>query len=529
MNPWQNAKTRYGVSFLIVVFFFIPCALLVYPWFDYMDGCEHAAAVRELTYSFSNPQNPYLNLPGNTSPRYVPSILLMAGVQKVFNLELFTLLGFSSVVSFIVLGVGVYLFTREYFEDTHQPLYSLLCLLFLWGKGWDGANAYMFSALVVNAYYPSIVSFIASFFALYALLKYLKQHALIYYGIFLFLSILIFLNHPVTGLLFFIMAFLIIVAEGYACVKTFALFLAAPFTAAIVAGIWPYYPFFNGALFVVSGKAKQFWDYKLTHEFLYSDLFQRIGLALLGIPALVYFLLKRQYPFIVFGFLLSIICYGMSYVFKLSLGERFIFLCVLFCQLAFSRWIKLLTDKQKSLRKSRLATAGLTVCIIALIGGTVGQLYMVGSVYLPEFIKWQPRIGIKDYRTPMHKYIELKQYIGRGNTVLSDVCTSWVMPCITNTKVISLFKNSPLLIQNLERLEDTRTFFSTPDKRKIIIEKYTVSHVLLNKKLFPPERSYTDQVFIPNPDEKLRNELSSLGTVLLDNENFLLVRVKNKM
>jgi hypothetical protein len=529
MNLWRNSKTQYGIYFILAALCFTPFALVVYPWFDYMDGCEHAAAIRELTYSFSSPQNPHLNLAGDTSPRFVPSVLIMALVQKVSNLEIFALLGVSSVICFALLGIGVYLFSREYFEDDRQPPYTVLCLLFLWGKGWDGANAYMFGSLVVNAYYPSLISFIASFFALFTLVRFLRHGALVHYVVFILLSVFIFLNHPVTGLLFFTMAFLLIVAEGYAHAKNLALFFIALCSAAIVAGAWVYYPFYKSALFVVSGNAKQFWDYQLTHEYLYSDLVQRAGPALLGIPALIYFLIRRQYPFLVIGFVLCFLCYGAGYVLGLSLGERFIFLCVLFSQLAFSRLLKLFMDMRWSMAKDALRKIALAIFILALAGGTAGQLYMVGSVYLPEFIEWQPRIGIKDYRTPMHKYIELKKYIGRGDIVLSDVCTSWPLPCITDTKVISLFHNSPLFMQNLERLKDTRTFFTAPEQRKCIIEKYAISHVLLNKKLFPPERIYTDQIFIPNPDEKLRAELATLGVVILDNENFLLVRVKNKL
>ncbi len=78
----------------------------------------------------------------------------------------------------------------------------------------------------------------------------------------------------------------------------------------------------------------------------------------------------------------------------------------------------------------------------------------------------------------------------------------------------------------MKHLEEIRTFFTSPEQRKGILNKYEVSHVLLNKKLFPPEHSYTDQIFIPNLNEKLAGELATLGDVILNTENFLLIKIR---
>jgi hypothetical protein len=159
MGFLQTPGRKYFLAFLGILVIFTPCAFLIYPSFDNTDGCEHAAAARELTYSFTKPQNPLLDLPGHTSPRFVPSVIMMAMVQKIFSPGLFTLIGFSSLASFLLLGVGIYLFSKEYFQDEKQPLYTLFCVLFLWGKGWEESNSYMFSSLISFAYYPSVVSF----------------------------------------------------------------------------------------------------------------------------------------------------------------------------------------------------------------------------------------------------------------------------------------------------------------------------------------------------------------------------------
>jgi hypothetical protein len=102
---------------------------------------------------------------------------------------------------------------------------------------------------------------------------------------------------------------------------------------------------------------------------------------------------------------------------------------------------------------------------ISLGVGIGSQLSMIGKTYLPQFAGWKHGIYFKKYPNPMQKYIALKNYLQRGDIVLSDVFTSWVLPCITDVKVISLFHNSPLILQNFERLHDTMTFFTSPNDR----------------------------------------------------------------
>jgi len=110
----KGPARTYLIFSLGILILFIPCAFQVIPWFEWSDGCEHAAAVRELEHSLVNPLNPHLALPGETSPRYVPSIVMMALVQTIVRCDIFTLLSFFSLVSFVALAVGIYFFAKEY-------------------------------------------------------------------------------------------------------------------------------------------------------------------------------------------------------------------------------------------------------------------------------------------------------------------------------------------------------------------------------------------------------------------------------
>jgi len=527
MHWFKHAAVSYAVVLIGIFVLFAPFAVQVLPWFEWSDGCEHAAAIKELSHSLREPKNPHLDLPGTTSPRFVPSIILMALLQRFPGMDTFTVLACMSVVMFFAFGLGIYLFTKEYFQDEYQPLYTLLCILFLWGKGWDGANGYMFSSLVFTAYYPSVVSFAGMFFALTALLKYVRQNKPIFSLLYIVLSTLIVLNHPLTGVLFLLISFLLVLTEQPVRKRNLLLCALCCCIAIGLTVFWPYYSIIESMFFVTGKKVKEFWDYRATHHFLYSELIIRIGPGLLGIIPVLYFATIRKYLFIVAGFFLCSMVYVLGYFFDISLGERCIFFCMLFSQLAFSRFLKLLIHTEyflRSMRAQRLVTA----CFIAaLFLGIAAQLYLVCKVYLPQCIEWKPALRIKPYQHPLQKYFILPNYLHRDDVVLTDVFTSWIIPCIADAKVVSLLHNSPLVSDNAARLADTMRFFTEPHTNQSILKKYRTTHILINKKKIPMTRQGIEdsRFFIPYPDAQLMGQLAGFGRVVLDNENFFLVEV----
>jgi hypothetical protein len=522
----RPARTCFFV-FLGIFVLFAPFALQVIPWFEWSDGCEHAAAIGELQYSLVNPLNPHLNLPGETSPRYVPSIIIMAVFQRIFDGDVFTILSFSSLVAFVFLGFGVYSFAREYFQDEVQPVYTLLSLLFLWGRGWDGANSIMFSSLVYNAYYPSVISFILIFFALTAMLKFLRYRKLSYFSAFVIVSSLAFVNHPLTGFLLFFITSILIVAEGCVEKRTVALFVLSFVIAVGVTSLWPYYSFLKGILFMASGKGRQFWDYQAGYNLHYSGHLVRIGPGFLGILTIAYFGVKKEYRFIVAGFLTSLIIYIAGYFLKIILAERLIFVCMFFSQLAFSRMLKNLLHESPGWTSGRWRTVLKYIYITALGTGFLSQMYLTGKMYMPQYLQWQPRFNVKKYIHPLQHYFTLRHFLQRGDIVLTDIATSWILPCITDVKVISLLHNSPFVLENLERVRDTKTFFTSSGSREELLKKYTISHILVNKRKIPQdsEGSEHDAGYLPFPDERLFSSLSPLGRVIIDDEDFFLVEV----
>jgi hypothetical protein len=200
---------------------------------------------------------------------------------------------------------------------------------------------------------------------------------------------------------------------------------------------------------------------------------------------------------------------------------------MLFSQLAFSRFLKLLIHAEcflRSMRAQRIVTA----CFVAaLFLGTAAQLYLVGKVYLPQRFEWKPALRIKPYQHPLQKYFSLPHYLHRDDIVLTDVFTSWIIPCIAEVKVVSLLHNSPLVSDNAARLADTMSFFTAPHANQSVLKKYRTTHILINKKKIPLTRQEVEdsRFFIPYPDAYLMDQLEGFGRVVLNNENFFLVEV----
>ena len=122
----------------IILTLFIPLSLLDYAHFPYSDGAEHGAAVRELAKHPIHPEDPMLaDHPGDT-PRFVPSILVMALFMRLLQLDVLVILKIFLIVYFLLFLISAALFSREYFNDREQVPWSLASLLFLWGTGCSG-------------------------------------------------------------------------------------------------------------------------------------------------------------------------------------------------------------------------------------------------------------------------------------------------------------------------------------------------------------------------------------------------------
>jgi hypothetical protein len=466
---------------VIIATLYIPLACLDYNHFPYSDGAEHGAAVRELAKNLVHPVDPMLaNHPGD-SPRFVPSIVVMALFMKLLHLDVLVILKIFSTVFFFLFLLAAALFSREYFNDAGQVPWSVASLLFLWGSGWTGANAYMFSALLYTAYFPSVVSFSLALLALYFQLRFLRYNKKRFLVAQTLLGSIVFVNHPLTGVFFLICSGLLYLEKKGVDHKALVQYALSVVAALLLITLWPYYSLFANLLKIVTGEMAETSDYQSTQHYLYAKFLVRSGPALLGIPCILLFIKQKRFLMLVGGFVIFTLIYLIGYPFRISLTERFVFFIMFSLQLSASRLCREWFSSLPLQKDPKKIVASFLVCLILL--GMIIQTVFVGTKFITPTFAFKPGSALPTYVTPNAMQLGLKNYLSDRDVVLSDIYSSWSLPVYTGAKIIALFHTSPHVNDNLERIEDVETFYdteTTSESRREILKRYNVTHVLLN-------------------------------------------------
>ena len=469
----------------IIIAISIPLALLDYAHFPYSDGPEHGAAVRTLAKNWLHPGDPMLNTASGASPRYVPSILIMALFVKISGLDVLVVLKLFEIVGFALFLISVAFFSREYFNDAGQAAWSIAFLLFLWGLGWTGANAYMFSAILYTAYYPSVVSFSLAFLALYFQLRFLRGERLGFLVGTLMVGALCFVNHPLTGGFFYICsAFLYLEKEGLNK-KALSCYALSIIVALCLTGLWPYYNFLASFITVASGEMQKTIDYISTHQYLYSKVLLRSGTALTGIPVAFFYCVQRRYLLLWCGGLVFGLLYVYGFFRTISLTERCIFFMLCLLQITVSRICREWSVTHVW-TKHRIKKIIFCIIVLLLAGGIVTQSILTFKEFLYPSFAVSARSILPRYVNPNALHYELKKHLKEGDVVLSDIYSAWSIPVYTGAKIVALFHTPPHVPDNFKRVTDVEAFYtpslSDPERQKIL-QKYGVTHIFLNFKI----------------------------------------------
>jgi len=467
----------------ILIAIYIPLSLLDYNHFPYSDGAEHGAAVRELAKNLVHPGDPMLaNHPGD-SPRFVPSILVMALFMKLLHCDVLVILKLFLTIYFSLFLLAAALFSREYFNDEGQVPWSLLFPLFFWGLGWTGANAYMFSALLYTAYFPSVVSFSLSLLALYFQLRFLRNKKALFFAAEILCASLAFVNHPLTGVFFFICSGLIHIEKKALGKKMLYRYVITATTALLLTVLWPYYSFFANLFKIVTGEMAQAADYYTTRTYLYSKVLLRSGPVFLGIPFVILFVWQKRYPLLVGSFACFSLFYLAGYVFKISLAERFIFFIIFTLQMAVSRICREWFSQSVPTLHLRVKKITAWLFLLLLIMGTGIQLVLVYTKFISPSFERTAGFTFPGYVNPNAIQMELRKYLDEGDVVLSDIYSSWSLPVYTGAKVIALFHTPPNVDDNAERIKVVETFYDGAtgcEERMKIVKEYGVTHIFIN-------------------------------------------------
>jgi len=104
---------------------------------------------------------------------------------------------------------------------------------------------------------------------------------------------------------------------------------------------------------------------------------------------------------------------------------------------------------------------------------------------------------------------------------------------MTGAKVVSLFHDNPLVPDNVNRMRNTKVFFSPATnrlERMEIVKHYGVTHILIHKGLENFEYAYLLKewgIFIPSFTQTLTESLTSLGKIVYQDNTYILIALQS--
>ncbi len=536
LNPLKNIERKYFFLSLILLLV-ITCVSINRnqgPLVELYDYWEHAACINELSKNLTEPDNPLIRTDGINTLRYTPYIFLAALLKKTTDLSLFSVITLLSILSFLLLASGVYLWSSEYFKNRTIPVYVLTALLFLWGEPFNYSNEYSLRFLSYTLFYPSIFTFNVSFIGLYFFLKYARYGKGRFYFLYLLTAAFVFVSHPLTGSFFLLCSFVLAVTEGKNSFKNILLCFFSLLIVFLLSFLWPYFSFMQAVISSVS--TDWYFPFRM---YLYNpgNIF-KMGPALLALPILLLFFINKKHSFIIYGFFLSLSVYIISYLANIRLGERYIFFIMVFLHLSlawyFSR-LKLLSFSSMKNMILHLSDKNIHVLffLVVLTEGICYQGLKLGFEQAGYTLTFDPEPIVQKYKNPLDDYMPLSDKIGNSDVVMSDTLTSWIIPALTGAKIVSLYHNNPMVPDNKSRVENTVKFYrpETPYWQRVeILRKYGATHVLLNFERMKENEVNRINDYYRNfhVSKNMINDCKKMGKIVFKNDAFLLFKIDNK-
>ncbi len=458
-----------GLGLLVLAFAYVK------PWPLGWDYWETAAAIRALAANVLHPTNPIVDLPGSTSPRFVPYTVFWGIVMKMTGAGTFYIMGAASLVNHVLLSVGLYRFTSYQFRHSVMPVYALVVMLLVWGTGYKWANSYDLGQYLITAGYTGFFAFAVSLHALFFASRYVKNGQRKDSGWFLVLATLVVLSHPPTG------GFCLLAAGALALSEAWPQRQYGRLVAVVVAGtvavaslfVWPYFSYWAT---MTQGLTTD-WFYSP----LYTGLGERLGMAWAGVPVLVYFALRGRYLSVVWGFLLCMGMYLFARLVEMEIGGRFLFFWTFFLHLALALvWCELHRWASSRGQNKRLHVIGIVVAFLVL---PVWERAQEARKYLPGMPQKVGEVAPTTTRPDrIHAYLFLRAHLGPGDVVMAQGASGWVLPALTGAKTVAVFHPQPLVVAEAEeRAQAVDAFFEDAlpwAQREALLNEYSVTHVL---------------------------------------------------
>jgi len=445
------------------------------------DYWEHAAVMHALIASPLHPQNPHLASPAS-SPRFGPQMLLGALWARAFHGDALFGMSLVTTLNATLLVLGIYFFFSSYFRDRWAPIYGLLVMLTAWWDGWIFSNVYQLHVLDSVEGYPSATALGLSLLAFALTLRVLRSSGLPKLALcaLTVLWAMIVIVHPLTAVLALGGMGLLTISVTEAKMPGRIAMYGVLVLGLILAQLWPYFSVWQT---VIGGGGQELAEAHPghhLHEFYdWLGIAKALGLALVTVLFLPYFLVRRERWFVSLGALGLLVPFAVNMYRPLPLGHRFILLAIFFLHVGLV-WLLLLVTPGSARALSLLSRRWLAWIARAGVA-TVLLVFLVHNLRLTkaECID-DPALG-PGKQSP---YVALARGVAHATgdhaVVLTESVTGWPIPAF-GPKVVSIYHGNPLVLDSAAREAAVRRFFHaniSEVERTSILERYQVTHVL---------------------------------------------------
>ena len=471
------------------------------PFSDYW---EHAAVLHALLQNPWHPANPHL-VSSASSPRFGPITVLNALIARAFGLDAQGGLRLAAVAYTCLFVLGIWQFFRDYFRDERAGLYGLLVMLGSWWEAWTFASIYQPKVLLSVACYPWLAAFGLTLLGLAFAVRVLRSDAKpgeptpdtprpFALGVLAIGVAVVFLTHQLTAMMALSALCLLALTLPEVPARRRAWVCGTAVAGCFLATFWPYFSVWQ---LLSGGHSDAGWVGRSVHEavtvtgappidrhrfYRLPDLASALGLGLVGVLALPYFLFNRRRLFVGLGALSMLVPFAVNAFIPLPLGHRFLLLGVFFLQVAVVWLLLILTPgslefpRVLDMRLRRSVSLSVVWLVLLVFGLHNVQRTRKEWAYFARYAERGPSIYVRYSQ-------RVAQLAGPHAVVLGDALTLWPIPTF-GPKVVALKHENPLVPDADERQSavDRVLAEDTPDaERDALLRQYAVTHVILNR------------------------------------------------
>lgn len=460
-------------------------------WEGGADYWEHSATLHALIESPFHPRHPHLDTSAG-SPRFGPQFLLIALVARALHWDAIRAMSLASVLNTLLFLCGIRAFFWAYFRHPLAPVYGLLVMFGAWWLGFHYSNVYALPVFFIVAAFPSTTALGLTLLGFALVLRLLRAEvarrwlALAVLGLW---AAAVFIIHPLTAVMSISGALLLAAVQPN--VPWRARFEVAG-TVVLGCALSHFWPYFSPWVVIRGGhgedvnwaaeSVKQAADLHVKrrlHEFYQPQgLVKALGLSVLTILALPWFVLKRERWFVALGALSMGLPFVANAFVELPLGHRFVLLAIVYLHIGLV-WLLLSVTPGFAgafgFVRRRWAGVLTSLCVAATL------LVFFGHSVL---LAWEPQQSPRFRRSDSFVIKNMRAIAdaaGPGAVVLATPLLSWPLPTF-GPKVITLYHEDPLVPDAVQREIAAKRFLAPwvqDEERPQILARYHVTHVLL--------------------------------------------------